>query len=80
MPVVTTLAWSNYAHTRIAILILSVSNTLANSWCQRNFVKIVKLREREGRPMERLYMEAQDGLKTIAPPLFLNIFFYFLLV
>ena len=30
--------------------------------------------------MERLYMEAQDGLKTIAPPLFLNIFFYFLLV
>ena len=31
-------------------------------------------------PMERLYMEAQDGLKTIAPPLFLNIFFYFLLV
>ena len=24
--------------------------------------------------MERLYMEAQDGLKTIAPPLFLNIF------
>ena len=30
--------------------------------------------------MERLCMEAQDGLKTIAPPLFLNIFFYFLLV
>ena len=30
--------------------------------------------------MERLHMEAQDGLKTIAPPLFLNIFFYFLLV
>ena len=30
--------------------------------------------------MERLYMDAQDGLKTIAPPLFLNIFFYFLLV
>ena len=30
--------------------------------------------------MERLYMEAQDGLKTIVPPLFLNIFFYFLLV
>ena len=30
--------------------------------------------------MERLYMEAQDGLKTIDPPLFLNIFFYFLLV
>ena len=30
--------------------------------------------------MERLYMEAQDGLKMIAPPLFLNIFFYFLLV
>ena len=30
--------------------------------------------------MEKLYMEAQDGLKTIAPPLFLNIFFYFLLV
>ena len=30
--------------------------------------------------MERLYMEAQDGLKTISPPLFLNIFFYFLLV
>ena len=27
-----------------------------------------------------IYMEAQDGLKTIAPPLFLNIFFYFLLV
>ena len=26
-------------------------------------------------PMERLYMEAQDGLKTISPPLFLNIFF-----
>ena len=26
------------------------------------------------------YMEAQDGLKTIAQPLFLNIFFYFLLV
>ena len=25
-------------------------------------------------------MEAQDGLKTIVPPLFLNIFFYFLLV
>ena len=33
-----------------------------------------------GNTMERLYMEAQDGLKTIAPPLFLNIFFYFLLV
>ena len=30
--------------------------------------------------MERLYMEAQDGVKTIAQPLFLNIFFYFLLV
>ena len=30
--------------------------------------------------MERLYMEAQDELKMIAPPLFLNIFFYFLLV
>ena len=30
--------------------------------------------------MERLYMEAQGGLKTIVPPLFLNIFFYFLLV
>ena len=30
--------------------------------------------------MERLYMEAQNGLKTIAPPLFLNIIFYFLLV
>ena len=25
-------------------------------------------------------MEAQDGLKMIVPPLFLNIFFYFLLV
>ena len=33
-----------------------------------------------GERMERLYMEAQDGLKTIDPPLFLNIFFYFLLV
>ena len=31
-------------------------------------------------PMERLYMETQDGLKTIALPLFLNIFFYILIV
>ena len=29
--------------------------------------------------MERLYMETQDGLKTIALTLFLNLFFYFLL-
>ena len=31
------------------------------------------------RRMERLYMETQDGLKTIALTLFLNLFFYFLL-
>ena len=41
------------------------------AWCQWTH---------PGQGMERLYMEAQDGLKTIAPPLFLNIFFYFLLV
>ena len=29
--------------------------------------------------MERLYMETQDGLKTIALTLFLNLFFYILL-
>ena len=28
--------------------------------------------------MERLYMETQVGLKTIALTLFLNLFFYFL--
>ena len=38
------------------------------------------IRDRLVSIMERLYMEAQDGLKTIAPPIFLNIFFYFLLV
>ena len=43
----------------------------------RDQIKCIYL---QGLIMERLYMEAQDGLKTIAPPLFLNIFFYFLLV
>ena len=31
------------------------------------------------RDMEKLYMVTQDGLKTIALTLFLNLFFYFLL-
>ena len=35
---------------------------------------------KQGLLMERFYMETQDGLKTIALPLFLNIFFYILLV
>ena len=46
-----------------------------------NHQKLVGVsQQRLGWTMERLYMEAQEGLKTIAPPLFLNIFFYFLLV
>ena len=45
VPVVTTLAWSNYAHTRIAILIVysTQPNTLSNSWCQRNVVEIITI-------------------------------------